>query len=55
LDSFIAAENYQKLVSEYNQLFDHYKGVKGINKKLKIELKNCNERERTFLKLLKKT
>jgi hypothetical protein len=43
------------LVTEYNQLYDHYKGVKSINKKLRAELKQSNERERTFLKLLKKT
>lgn len=55
MDAYLNAENYQKLVTEYNQLYDHYKGVKQINKKVKLELKNCNERERTFLKLLKKT
>lgn len=55
MDAYVYAENYQKLVTEYNQLYDHYKGVKQINKRVKLELKNCNERERTFLKLLKKT
>jgi len=55
MDEYINAENYQKLVTEYNQLYDHYKGVKHINKKLRTEIKQSNERERTFLKLLKKT
>lgn len=55
MEEFLNADNYQKLVTEYNQLYDHYKGVKSINKKLRIELKQSNERERTFLKLLKKT
>ncbi len=36
-------------------MFDHYQGVKKINSKLKNEVKQGNERERTFLKLLKKT
>ncbi len=55
MDEYVNAENYQKLVMEYNQLYDHYKGVKHINKKLRTEIKQSNERERTFLKLLKKT
>lgn len=55
MEEFLNADNYQKLVTEYNQLYDHYKGVKSINKKLRTELKQSNERERTFLKLLKKT
>ena len=55
MEEYLNADNYQKLVTEYNQLYDHYKGVKSINKKLRAELKQSNERERTFLKLLKKT
>jgi hypothetical protein len=55
MEEYLNADNYQKLVTEYNQLYDHYKGVKSINKKLRTELKQSNERERTFLKLLKKT
>jgi predicted oxidoreductase len=55
MDEYVNAENYQKLVIEYNQLYAHYKGVKHINKKLRTEIKQSNERERTFLKLLKKT
>lgn len=48
-------ENYQKLVNDFNSLYDHYKAVKQLNKKLKSELQQSNQRERTFLKLLKKT
>ena len=55
MEEYLNADSYQKLVTEYNQLYDHYKGVKSINKKIKTELKQSNERERTFLKLLKKT
>ena len=55
MQEYLNADNYQKLVTEYNQLYDHYKGVKSINKKIRAELKQSNERERTFLKLLKKT
>ena len=48
-------DNYQKLINEFNTLYEHYKGLKQINKKMKIELKQSNQRERTFLKLLKRT
>lgn len=48
-------ENYQKIVTDFNNLFDHYKATKATNKKLKGELQQSNQRERTFLKLLKKT
>lgn len=48
-------ENYQKLVTDFNQLHDHYKVSKLQNKKLRSELEQSNQRERTFLKLLKKT
>lgn len=55
MESYLTLENYQKLINEFNQLYDHYKGLKSVNKKLKMELKQSNQRERTFLKLLKKT
>lgn len=55
MESYLTLENYQKLINEFNQLYDHYKGLKSVNKKLKVELKQSNQRERTFLKLLKKT
>lgn len=48
-------ENYQKLVNDFNSLYDHFKAAKQLNKKLKAELQQSNQRERTFLKLLKKT
>ena len=54
-DKQMIVENYSKVVNEYNQLYDHYKGVKQINKKLRNEICQSNEREKTFLKLLKKT
>lgn len=55
MESFLTLENYQKLINEFNSLYDHYKGLKTVNKKLKAELDQSNQRERTFLKLLKKT
>lgn len=55
MEQYLTLENYQKLINEFNTLYDHYKGLKQINKKLKAELKQSNQRERTFLKLLKKT
>jgi thiamine kinase-like enzyme len=55
MEAYLNLENYQKLINEFNTLYDHYKGLKQINKKLKLELKQSNQRERTFLKLLKKT
>ena len=36
-------------------MYDHYKLHKTTAKKLKSELQQSNHRERTFLKLLKKT
>jgi hypothetical protein len=54
-ESYITMENYQKLVNDFNSIYDHYNAAKGLNKKLKGELQQSNQRERTFLKLLKKT
>ena len=54
-ESYITMENYQKLVNDFNSLYDHFKASKQLNKKLKSELQQSNQRERTFLKLLKKT
>ena len=36
-------------------MYDHYRSQKLINKKLRAELQQSNQRERTFIKLLKKT
>lgn len=55
LESHLTVENYQKLVNDFNQLYDHYKMHKQTAKKLKVELGQSNHRERTFLGLLKKT
>lgn len=38
MESYITMENYQKLVNDFNNLYDHYKAVKQLNKKLKSEL-----------------
>ena len=51
----MSLDNYQKLINEFNTLYEHYKGLKQINKKMKLELKQSGQRERTFLKLLKRT
>ena len=37
-ESYITMENYQKLVNDFNSLYDHYKVAKQLNKKLKSEL-----------------
>ena len=42
-------------MTDYNSLYDHYKVKKLANIRLKDELQQSNQRERTFLKLLKKT
>ena len=55
MESHMTAENYQKLVNDFNQLYDHYKLHKVTCKKLKAELFQSNHRERTFLSLLKQT
>lgn len=55
MEQFLSLDNYQKLINEFNTLYEHYKGLKQINKKMKVELKQSNQRERTFLKLLKRT
>lgn len=54
-EAYLTMENYQKLVTDFNSLYDHFKAAKHLNKKLKSELQQSNQRERTFLKLLKKT
>lgn len=36
-------------------MFDHYKATNHTNKRLREELQQSNQRERTFLKLLKRT
>lgn len=55
METHMTAENYQKLVNDFNQLYDHYKLHKVTAKKLKAELFQSNHRERTFLNLLKNT
>ncbi len=55
MEQFLSLDNYQKLINEFNTLYEHYKGLKQINKKMKFELKQSQQRERTFLKLLKRT
>jgi len=55
MEQFLSLDNYQKLINEFNRLYEHYKGLKQINKKMKLELKQSGQRERTFLKLLKRT
>ena len=37
-ESYITMENYQKLVNDFNSLYDHFKAAKQLNKKLKSEL-----------------
>ena len=55
MEAHLTVENYQKLVDDFNQLYDHYKMHKQMSKKLKTEFTQSKHRERTFLGLLKKT
>lgn len=55
MEQYVTLENYQKLVNEYNKLYDQYRTIKKSNKRVKIELQQSNQREKTFLRLLKKT
>lgn len=54
MEQYLTLENYQKLINEFNQLYDHYKGLKAINKKMKVELKQSNQRE-NILEVAQKT
>lgn len=54
-DNYTQFENYQKLITDFNSLYDHYKVSKLANRRMRSELQQSNQRERTFLKLLKKT
>jgi hypothetical protein len=42
MDSYITMDNYQKLVNDFNSLYDHFKAAKALNKKLKAELQQSN-------------
>ena len=55
MELYVTLENYQKLVNEYNKLYDQYRTIKKANKRVKVELGQSNQREQTFLRLLKKT
>lgn len=37
-EGYLTVDNYQKLVTDFNNLCDHYKALKQTNKKLKNEL-----------------
>jgi hypothetical protein len=39
MEQYLSLDNYQKLINEFNTLYEHYKGLKQINKKMKQELK----------------
>ena len=39
MEQYLNLENYQKLINEFNTLYDQYKGMKQVNKKVKTELK----------------
>jgi hypothetical protein len=38
MENYITMENYQKLVNDFNSLYDHYKVAKNLNKRLRTEL-----------------
>jgi hypothetical protein len=38
MENYITMENYQKLVNDFNSLYDHYKVAKSLNKRLRTEL-----------------
>jgi hypothetical protein len=37
-ESYVQFENYNKLITDFNSLYDHYKSQKATNKKLRSEL-----------------
>ena len=37
-DTYVLVENYQKLITDFNSLYDHYKAQKLVNKKMRVEL-----------------
>ena len=37
-DTYELVENYQKLITDFNSLYDHYKAQKLVNKKMRVEL-----------------
>ena len=37
-EGYLSVEAYQKLVTDFNNLYDHYKATKQTNKKIKAEL-----------------
>ena len=41
-DAYLLVENYQKLVGDFNSLYDHYRAQKATNKKLRVELQQSN-------------
>ena len=41
-ESYMKMESYQKLVNDFNSLYDHFKASKQLNKKLKSELQQSN-------------
>jgi hypothetical protein len=41
-ESYVQFENYNKLINDFNSLYDHYKSQKATNKKLRTELQNSN-------------
>ena len=38
MELYVTLENYQKLVNEYNKLYDQYRTIKKANKRVKVEL-----------------
>lgn len=54
-EAYQELENYQKLITDFNNLYDHYQVSKQMNKRLRYELQQGNARERCFIKLLKQT
>lgn len=52
-DVGVLLDQYQKLVSEYNCLYDHYSSAKVKVTKYKQKVKQSTIRERKFLSLLK--
>jgi hypothetical protein len=42
MEQYVTLENYQKLVNEYNKLYDQYRTIKKANKRVKIELHQSN-------------
>lgn len=41
MESYLTMESYQKLINEFNQLYDHYRALKRAKRRLRQELQQA--------------